>query len=1858
MDNKNNYPTLFKVFKKISKYLCLFLAVLMFITSIQWNSFVTLAQDTSNIVTIDEEHNKENNNYNYQSTTSNPMDLLEVPVVDEVIEERDEYSKTFRKLDGTYEIALYKERVNYLEDGVWKEIDNRLVEENEEYSNISNILKVKLPKKIHENKKIKLTIDNYDIEITMLGINKVEGNVLNNNNNKSSNIKAVNNLSSVYYKNINDYTDLKLSIIGSTLKEEIILNKYQKDISFTFIINSKGLVPKETPNGILFYNEKEEVVFVIDNYFMYDANNSFSYDIETKITELKKYEYQLTVIPNDKWLREAVYPVVVDPIVEIPGVSSIQDTYISEIEPNTNYSKSSKLLIGSSLGRYRSYIKFSLPEILNSKSIIYSTLELTVDDDESNYPQLNIHRNNIDFKDNTATWNNMYGNNNTYDKNIIDSYIVYGVHTSYIFDITKVVHEWVIGKYPNYGLLIKTEGDRGYASIYSNESSYKPYIKIGYIDRSGLNDYWTYTSQDLGNAGVGYVNDFTGNLLITRNDYIGTSDFMPLDLTFIYNKDKHNENIGYGNGWRTIYDIHVSYIEELKSYKVVSGDGVARYYQKSVCSNNGNTSECYIAEDGSGNILLKLADDSLVIKSKDDITYYFYSYNNKLKTIEDKVGNKTTITYYSDRIDTITDQVGNKLSFSYSSNRLDVVYVSLIISYDNTNPEYKIIKSIDFEYSQNGNLTKVEYSSDYNGDNLFLSKEVASYTYDNQNKSLLITDLITKDVVKYTFTVDNRVETINSYHVNDDNNILNYGKLTFDYEVKKTTVTDHIGKSIRYLFDNYGHTINILDDYGSALFYQYVDIYKDENPNYNNNHKLLVKSLPQKSYLNPIKNHSFELSGNWNYENCNYGNCGIEYYENSNRAYIVGNGGFSDIAIYQTIELNKGIYTLSGLIKSSGDVLNGGAYIDVEGASIKGTINSIYGSSEWKKYSLTFIVNEDNTVIKVKLKNDCVAKAYFDNIQISEGFLDSRYNLLENPSFENGTNGWIVNGGTLEANITNGIYEKILGNNVIKIEGSLTEEKTIKQTININNSNINIQIGGWAKANTIPQREDRLFEIRVRVYYGNNENEIYHLPFNANTSDWQYIMYNLDFSDGTVGRLELEIVYKGTGTAYFDDIQVYIDDYGSSYGYDANGNLIRINTSKKEGNIEIVYDEEHPNQIDYYIDENGNIVDYEYTPEGLIKTFTQNNVRTSYLYNEKGQVEEVTVGDVNTNYFKTSVDYSWNYKYITKETDEFGNYIEYEYNELTELLTKIKDPIDPNDEETKYIETIFEYDDFGRLISVKKDNSENIYTYENDKLISIKVNNFEYIFEYNNIGQINRIYLKKGSNTQDLMLYEYLTQNINGINYYTDIVSKQTYGNGYFISFEYNEDNQLIAVKYSNENKARYEYIYDEEGNLAVYIDNRNDIKYYYKYDSSGRLREVIDNSGNHIQYNYDNRNENFVELIYKINGEIRKTEYKYDANTNRYIGLEYDNIKKNYVYNDLSTDALQRLKQIELITGNKTITQTFVYDDSKVTNGTATTRIKEIVYVLNPNLEYFYKYKYDKGNIKEIQVDEKAVVTVRKRVCLIADDDGNLICTWQYETETRYRTLEKHNYEYDNLNQLKREDIKSTQSYTMIYEYDDYGNIKKKKKYEYLFEVDIDESIVPLEEISYDYNDDIWLDQLTNFNGHEITYDNSGNPIEIILDDNKSIQLSWEGRELSQYTEYRNGSIYQTISYNYNDLGYRTCKEVDYNNGIIEKYYYYLDGSKILYEEIEYYENNVLIKTDKIYYTYDIDGTLVSMNLNGVEYFYIRNLQGDITDIVDINGEVKVSYRYDAWGNIIYQTDNDLARINPYRYRGYRYDE
>jgi RHS repeat-associated protein len=175
------------------------------------------------------------------------------------------------------------------------------------------------------------------------------------------------------------------------------------------------------------------------------------------------------------------------------------------------------------------------------------------------------------------------------------------------------------------------------------------------------------------------------------------------------------------------------------------------------------------------------------------------------------------------------------------------------------------------------------------------------------------------------------------------------------------------------------------------------------------------------------------------------------------------------------------------------------------------------------------------------------------------------------------------------------------------------------------------------------------------------------------------------------------------------------------------------------------------------------------------------------------------------------------------------------------------------------------------------------------------------------------------------------------------------------------------------------------------------------------------------------------------------------------------------------------------------------------------------------------------------------------------------------------------------------------------------------------------------IDSVDYTYSTGIWKDQLVSYDGQSVTYDASGNPTSYM-----GATMTWTmGRQLASYDK---GSL--SIDYTYNEKGIRTSKTV--NNVRTD---YYLNGSQVIAEVTD---------GSRIDYRYDGNGHLIALRYNGVEYYYVTNIQGDIIGLIDGSGTSVVQYTYDAWGNQTSCTGtlaNTLGQANPYRYRGYRVD-
>ena len=239
-------------------------------------------------------------------------------------------------------------------------------------------------------------------------------------------------------------------------------------------------------------------------------------------------------------------------------------------------------------------------------------------------------------------------------------------------------------------------------------------------------------------------------------------------------------------------------------------------------------------------------------------------------------------------------------------------------------------------------------------------------------------------------------------------------------------------------------------------------------------------------------------------------------------------------------------------------------------------------------------------------------------------------------------------------------------------------------------------------------------------------------------------------------------------------------------------------------------------------------------------------------------------------------------------------------------------------------------------------------------------------------------------------------------------------------------------------------------------------------------------------------------------------------------------------------------------------------------------------------------------------------------------DANGNILSVSGDQTVT---------YEYDDLGQLVWEK-NATAGKAWNYTYDNGGNILSRTEYACSGNGTVSGSGTTT---SYTYGDAEWGDLLTAYNGEEITYDGIGNPLSY-----RDWTMNWQGgRQLASMAK---GS--DTLSFAYNESGLRTSKTI---NSVSHSYVW--QGSKLAADITDAYA---------LYFHYDSSGEVIGFTrtANGAdtEYFYVKNLQGDILKVITATGTEAATYTYDAWGRVLAST-GDLADVNPIRYRGYYYD-
>ena len=345
---------------------------------------------------------------------------------------------------------------------------------------------------------------------------------------------------------------------------------------------------------------------------------------------------------------------------------------------------------------------------------------------------------------------------------------------------------------------------------------------------------------------------------------------------------------------------------------------------------------------------------------------------------------------------------------------------------------------------------------------------------------------------------------------------------------------------------------------------------------------------------------------------------------------------------------------------------------------------------------------------------------------------------------------------------------------------------------------------------------------------------------------------------------------------------------------------------------------------------------------------------------------------------------------------------------------------------------------------------------------------------------------------------------------------------------------------------------------------------------------------------------------------------YEYDLNNN-----VTKSIQKNQ-YRTLETEYTYDKDSRETSTRTMSKTYSTAYDAlGRITSQT-----------WNTTTLYAVQYTYQAGTNGSQSSQVQKVTSGGMETSYTYDANGNITGIVRGDVTIAYA--------YDELNQLIREDNNELNQ-TIAYVYDLGGNIKEKRIYSYQPNTATEalSQASPSDTIVYGY-DSTWKDKMVSYDGQNITYDAIGNPLSYM-----GMTFTWEkARELGSIT--KDGTEYR---YRYNRSGMRNRKFL--TDGIV---YYQIDGDLIVGE---YKQNHSYEKTYELEYMYDSAGNILSVVYNGCEYYYVKNLQGDIVGIIDESGTQVVTYTYDSWGKVteVGGSNQTLGNLNPFRYRGYYYD-
>ncbi|GMQ57591.1 hypothetical protein AN1V17_19860 [Vallitalea sediminicola] len=1507
----------------------------------------------------------------------------------------------------------------------------------------------------------------------------------------------------------------------------------------------------------------------------------------------------------------------------------------------------------------------------------------------------------------------------TYNNNLIEKVIDdAGAYTKYTYEGNKIKSitdkngkVYITNDYDEFGRVIRqTDGNGGeinydyniitkenyYHNVKTGEKIRYQYNKRCYITKKIYEDgtYEEYTYDEKGNKKTSR----------NRNGYV---------TTFIY--DDRNNIVKIISPEPHNYETKLDYNENDNVTKITRPNGVEENY---TYDTNNNLTKIEKPLDESTKAVTTFTYDDKgrrlsstnplgyttsyqyndhsplpikVIDPEGNITNYTYDNGNRVKTI---TKDNSTLTYeydYLNNITKVTDQNGNITRMKYDKmgnliksikpNQYNVSTDDGIGTIYKYNDMDKIIKTIDplgniyaNQYDNAGNLAKVINPNTY--DEVTDEGEGKSLIYDT-NKRLIKT--INPSGAQARIKYDPLGNVLKSITANNYNETTDDGEgisFTYDSLNRITAIKDKDGNTIsKNIYDEVGNILKTVDSEGYETLYKYNDagwllvkqeplkkekgevLYRQTRYKYDLLGRV-IKEYKSKDYV--LKDGRAEEYNiiNYSYNKNNQiikvtdsSGANIQYKYNNQSQLVEQKTKVSD----DVFSIKKYVYDKLGRIAKEIQVIDGediGSTNEKEEAITDYTYDKNGNLTQIKTplgYKTIFTYDANNRIIK---KDEEVEKDWLNETHVKANIYSHKDKIYENNIY------------TYNVNIDT--TEKISDINlnikydprVFDIEGIEKENESIE----INTNTIGQISISSSEVYNIGKAD--ILKIKLRA-----KSQIIGLGYVTFTEESTYKNQNGEvkpFSELTGQRLDI------TGPDFNQNQKVEINDLTLA--------AQQISQNGVNPNYKYKYDTNNDGKIDAddltYISEwldHNNSNNYKKLGISQIKNKIINTTyakgsdkvirETSYEYDKAGNLIKETDSE-------GSIEYAYDVQNnLIKQKDKEGNIYSYKYDEEGNVIREIK-PENYNEETNDGKAAAYTYDYLGRLIAVRDEENrvvqKNVYDAKG-KLIQ-QIDPKGYLSGANDDARYKTEYSYDIGGRLIAITTPELKQKDKQNTTYTydaqDNILTMTDAEGNVTTYIRDLWGRAETIINAKGNSSRYTY--DYAGNVTSSIDPKGN-KTKYVYNSQNRLKTVIDPQGKEIKYLYDlearviketdrlgqdihyqyNRDNNLTQksiegknqdqyYLYNQIGRLQATisnngieRYNYNKN-----GLITDKIMNNETVLSYKYNANNQIKSLTDIQGNII---NYTYDSQA--------RIKEV----KDNTSTLATYNYTDNQLDAVTYNNGISINYDynkdNQVTRITHemDSNQILNTYDYTYDLNGNIIEKlenqesTKYEYDQLYQLTK--VNYPDNIEENYTYDVSGNRQKRTLKESILD---GQSSPIVKEITtnYQYNN---LNQLTKSMENDIIttylYDENGNMIKENNSKSGAIYYNYDGYNRLTNVTKPDGQ-YQTNYYTVGNL-----RKAIEENGVYTGFTY--NAGQVVSEDNSYGEirQNIIRGYQQIASKDDTD------QIN----YYLHNVHGDITSIVNSEGKMLNAYNYDAYGKI---TSKEALVPNRYNYAGEQYDD